>query len=98
MFAELGLEIKKQSPFRNTMFIGTLNRRARECLLAAAAVFMIATGGAQPAVTLTVGPNINISKSSANNAEECIAINPRNLLNLFASETWSLMTRYSLDG
>jgi hypothetical protein len=41
---------------------------------------------------------VNISKSSENNAEECIAINPRNPLNLFASDTWALMTRYSLDG
>jgi hypothetical protein len=52
---------------------------------------------AQP-VTLTVGRNINISKSSENNAEECIAINPKNPLNLFVSETWSLMTKYSKDG
>jgi hypothetical protein len=53
---------------------------------------------APAAVTLSVGPNINISKSSENNAEECIAINPKNPLNLFVSETWSLMTKYSLDG
>jgi hypothetical protein len=49
-------------------------------------------------VTLSVGPNVNISKSFENNAEECIAINPRNPLNLFVSDTWALMTRYSLDG
>ena len=48
---------------------------------------------AHAAITLTVGTNINITRSSANNAEECIAINPRNPLNLFMSETWSLATR-----
>src|SRR5262249_41037534 len=52
----------------------------------------------QGEVSLTVGPNVNISKSFENNAEECIAINPRNPLNLFVSDTWALMTRYSLDG
>jgi hypothetical protein len=59
---------------------------------------VLATLNGLAAVTLTVGPNINISKSAQNNAEECIAINPRNPLNLFASETWSLMTKYSTDG
>jgi hypothetical protein len=49
-------------------------------------------------VTLTVGPNINITKSAENNAEECIAINPKSPLNLFASDTWALATRYSTDG
>jgi hypothetical protein len=67
-------------------------------LLAVAALLRVSTLTAQPAVTLTVGPSINISKSAENNAEECIAINPKNPLNLFASETWSLMTKYSLDG
>jgi hypothetical protein len=60
------------------------------------ALFLVSS--ARAAVTLTVGTNINITKSSANNAEECIAINPRNPLNLFMSETWSLATRYSTDG
>src|SRR6516164_2230118 len=55
------------------------------------ALFLVSS--ARAAVTLTVGTNI-----SANNAEECIAINPRNPLNLFTSETWSLATRYSTDG
>ena len=49
-------------------------------------------------VTVTVGPNINITKSTGNNAEECIAINPANPANLFTSETWLLATRYSFDG
>ncbi len=50
------------------------------------------------APTLTVGPNVNISKSPGDNAEETVAINPKNPLNLFASETYSLVTKYSLDG
>src|SRR6266566_2835499 len=49
-------------------------------------------------VTVTVGPNINITQSLGNNAEECIAINPANPANLFASETYLLATRYSFDG
>jgi hypothetical protein len=53
---------------------------------------------AHAAITLTVGTNINITKTSGNNAEECIAINPRNPLNLFMSETWALVTKYSTDG
>ena len=49
-------------------------------------------------VTVTVGPNINITQSLGNNAEECIVINPANPANLFASETYLLATRYSFDG
>lgn len=56
----------------------------------------ISLGRAQ--ITLTVGANINISKAAGNNVEECIAINPRNPLNLFASETWALVTKFSTDG
>src|SRR6266850_2393619 len=67
-------------------------------LIATAALLALALTNVQAAVSLTVGPNVNISKSSENNAEECIAINPRNPLNLFVSDTWALMTRYSLDG
>lgn len=47
---------------------------------------------------MTVGPNINITKSSVNNAEECIAINPVNPANLFAADTWFGAVRYTLDG
>lgn len=64
--------------------------------LATLAIGLLSSGHA--AITLTVSTNINITKSSANNAEECIAINPRNPLNLFMSETISLATRYSTDG
>jgi hypothetical protein len=48
--------------------------------------------------TLTVASNVNISMVASNNAEETIAINPRNPLNLFADDTWSVVGRYSLDG
>jgi hypothetical protein len=46
---------------------------------------------------LTVGTNINITRSAANNSEECISINPLNPNQLFASETWSLATKYSTN-
>ena len=49
------------------------------------------------AQTLTVGTNINITRSAANNAEQCISINPLNPNQLFASETWSLATKYSTN-
>ena len=66
--------------------------------LTVTALLALASTNLEGAVALTVGPNVNISKSFENNAEECIAINPRNPLNLFSSDTWALMTRYSLDG
>lgn len=66
--------------------------------LTVTAMLALASNNVRGAVTLTVGPNVNISKSANNNAEECIAINPRNPLNLFASDTWDLVTRYSMDG
>jgi hypothetical protein len=66
--------------------------------LAVTALLALAITAVRGGVSLAVGPNVNISKSSGNNAEECIAINPRNPLNLFASETYSLMTKYSMDG
>lgn len=66
--------------------------------LTVTALLAFASTQVRGAVTLTVGSNVNISKSAQNNAEECIAINPRNPLNLFASDTWALMTRYSQDG
>jgi hypothetical protein len=58
----------------------------------------LAAGTAFGAVTLTVSTNVNITKSAANNAEECIAISPLNPNNLFASDTWSLATKYSTNG
>src|SRR5436309_1124354 len=68
------------------------------CGLIALLVCASAPPKAIGAVTLTVGPNVNISKSSGDNAEECIAINPTNPYNLFASETWNLVTKYSTNG
>jgi hypothetical protein len=53
---------------------------------------------APAAVTLTVGTNINITKSSGNNAEETIAINPLNPNNLFVDDTWSNIGKYSTNG
>src|SRR5262245_20165923 len=50
------------------------------------------------APSFTVGPNINITKSGADDAENAITINPTNPLNLFASSTSSGARRYSLDG
>jgi hypothetical protein len=52
---------------------------------------------AQPAA-LSVAANVNISMQAGNNAEQTIAINPLNPLNLFADDTWSVVGRYSLDG
>ncbi|PWU12669.1 MAG: hypothetical protein C5B50_20990 [Verrucomicrobia bacterium] len=67
----------------------------RLALIAATAMFWRCS---HAQVTVTVGPNVNITKSSANNVEECIAINPVNPANLFASDTWAGAHRYSLDG
>src|SRR5438132_6361741 len=49
------------------------------------------------AASVTVGPNINITKSSANNAEVTIAVNPLNPNNLFADDTWTTVGRYSTN-
>ncbi len=57
----------------------------------------VQSGLTQP-TTLTVSNNVNISMESGNNAEQTIAINPQNPLNLFADDTWSVVGRYSLDG
>jgi len=50
----------------------------------------------QPA--LTVGTNANVTTAAGGNAEQTIAINPLNPLNLFEDDTWSVVGRYSLDG
>jgi hypothetical protein len=47
---------------------------------------------------ITVGPNINIGKWNGNQAESTISVNPNNPSDLFASDTWSGMARYSVDG
>ena len=48
--------------------------------------------------SLTVGPNINITKSAANEAETTIAINPTNANNLFAIDTITYQGHFSTDG
>ena len=48
--------------------------------------------------TLTAASNVNINMAAGDNAETTIAINPRNPLNVFADDTWSVVGRYSLDG
>ena len=68
----------------------------RICLVGA--MLVQGAGSRAQSVTMTVGPNVNISKSFGDNAEETIAINPKNPANLFASETYLLVTRFSLDG
>jgi hypothetical protein len=50
------------------------------------------------AATLNVNTNINITKSSANNAETTIAVNPLNPNNLFAADTWTTLGRYTTNG
>ncbi len=52
---------------------------------------------------MTVGPNVNISKLTGNQAESTISINPTNPLNLFESDTVSTATmstpgHFSIDG
>jgi hypothetical protein len=73
------------------------NILARGIFLRAVLLCQILACAAHAAI-LSVGSNINISKSSGENAEESIVINPLNPANLFASETYSLVTKYSLDG
>src|ERR1043166_607878 len=50
------------------------------------------------AATLIVGTNLNITKSSANNAEGTIAVNPLNPNNLFEDDTWTTIGRYTTNG
>jgi hypothetical protein len=61
-------------------------------------MFMVMSLQGWAQLTISVGPNINITRSPANNAEETISINPTAPNNLFASETASLATKYSKDG
>jgi hypothetical protein len=48
--------------------------------------------------SLTVGPNINITKSSASDAETAIAVNPTNIKNLCVVSTAQDIFKYSMDG
>src|SRR5580765_1034909 len=78
----------------------TRDRRQPRVLLTTFLLLLVcaSAGNLFGAQTLTVGTNINITKSAANNSEECISINPLNPNQLFASETWSLATKYSTNG
>ena len=87
-----------EHPLRSTHLPPETNNLPLARCSAIAALLATVSYAASGAVTLTVGPNVNISKSSGNNAEECIAINPTNPNNLFASETWALVTKYSTNG
>src|SRR5262245_39654402 len=51
-----------------------------------------------PTTTLLVGPDINITKSNANEAETSIALNPTNANNLFAICTTTFQGTFSTDG
>jgi hypothetical protein len=50
------------------------------------------------AITLSVGSDINITKSSANEAETSIAVNPTSAQDLFAIDTNTYQGHYSTDG
>jgi hypothetical protein len=51
-----------------------------------------------PAITLLVGPDINVTKTAANEAETSIAVNPTNPQNLFVIDTNTYQGHYSTDG
>src|SRR5438874_1369971 len=69
---------------------------------AASALGILLLAAAEPAfaagLALSVGPNLNITKSTVNNAEITIAVNPLNPKNLFAIDTWAVVGRYSTNG
>src|SRR4051794_21312138 len=48
--------------------------------------------------TIAIGPNVNISQALGNQAESTISVNPLNTMDLFASETFTGIARYSLNG
>src|SRR3954465_7835550 len=50
------------------------------------------------AASLLVATNMNITKSSANNAETTIAVNPLNPNNLFADDTITDIGRFTTNG
>src|SRR6266567_8477305 len=67
------------------------------CSLAAFLIAFLASLDVR-AASLVVGTNLNITKSSVNNAETTIAINPLNPNNLFADDTWAVLGRYTTNG
>lgn len=48
-------------------------------------------------LTLTVGPNVNITRAAGNQSETAIAINPTNTQNLFATSLFDVY-KFSMDG
>ncbi len=70
----------------------------RTCKLSFLATTALAFAFTTAGAPLTVGPNVNISKATTDHAEQTIAINPLNPLNLFADDTWSVVGKYSTDG
>ncbi len=89
--------------------IGSVSRRARIRGRARRAPQLLGRRHFTPGVELLeartlltigylVGPDINITKSAANEAETTIAINPANANNLFAIDTNTYQGRYSTDG
>ena len=77
-----------RKPSRQAKFVRT-RRSARPCLERLEDRIVL---------SVTVGPNINITKMTGNNAESTISINPTNTLNLFEDDTFSTVGHYSLDG
>jgi hypothetical protein len=51
-----------------------------------------------PTTSLVVGPNVNITKATGNQAETTISINPTNPKDLFESDTVSTAGHFSTDG
>jgi hypothetical protein len=66
----------------------------------AAAVLLILLQGASPTstVSVTVGPNVNVTKVSGNQTEGTIAVNPTNTQQLFAAFNGSPAFKRSTDG
>src|SRR6266404_558868 len=69
-----------------------------ESYVPALVLFGLFTAFASRAASLVLGPNLNVTRSTANNAETVIAVNPLNPNNLFADDTWSVIGRYSTNG
>jgi hypothetical protein len=64
-----------------------------------AAVFLaVGTTQVLGSTTITVGPNVNITRAAGNQAESTISVNPANPLQLFESDTLSGVGRFSANG
>jgi PKD domain/Bacterial Ig domain len=65
-------------------------------LFAFSLVFLVA--GASGVLTITVGPNVNVTKAGGSQAEGTIAINPTNSMQLFEASNSGATARRSTDG